>query len=165
VNAVLAQTPSRSGRSDCIGREEARPGKSFVDLERGIYYRKPIGKKETNKLQPPAPIPPRLLAHMRRRDRLGIAVEHFVEYNGKPVLSVKKAFRTVVKLCKLGLSEGNVTPHTLRHTAATWLMQAGMDLWVAAGNLGMRGIAQRTTKKPLAALAPGRPFRGTYCGT
>jgi integrase len=30
-----------------------------------------------------------------------------------------------------------VTPHTLRHTAATWLMQAGTDLWVAAGYLGM----------------------------
>ncbi len=48
------------------------PGKSFVDLERGLYYRKPIGKKATKKRQPPAPIPPRLLAHMRRWDRRGI---------------------------------------------------------------------------------------------
>jgi hypothetical protein len=43
---------------------------------------------------------------MRRWDRLGIAKEHFVEYNGKPVLSVKKAFRTVVRnrrsTCQLG---------------------------------------------------------------
>jgi integrase len=30
-----------------------------------------------------------------------------------------------------------ITPHVLRHTAATWLMQAGVDLWVAAGFLGM----------------------------
>jgi len=30
-----------------------------------------------------------------------------------------------------------VTPHTLRHTAATWLMQAGVDKWEAAGFLGM----------------------------
>jgi integrase len=102
-----------------------------------MYYRKPIGKKETNKRQPPAAIPPRLLAHMRRRDRLGIAIEHFVEYNGKPVLSVKKAFKTVVKLSELNLSGGNVTPHTMRHTAATWLMQAGVDIGVAAGYLGM----------------------------
>jgi hypothetical protein len=32
---------------------------------------------------------------------------------------------------------GRVTPHTLRHTAATWLMQAGVDKWEAAGYLGM----------------------------
>lgn len=112
-------------------------GKSYVDLERGMYYRKAIGKKTTNKRQPPAPIPPRLLAHMRRWDRLGIAREHFVEYNGKPVLSVKKAFRTVVKLAKIDTTVENVTPHTLRHTAATWLMHQGVDLWTAAGYLGM----------------------------
>jgi integrase len=32
---------------------------------------------------------------------------------------------------------GRVTPHTLRHTAATWLMRAGGDRWEAAGFLGM----------------------------
>ena len=41
-------------------------GRSFVDLERGIFYRKQIGKRATKKLQTPAPVPPRLLAHMRR---------------------------------------------------------------------------------------------------
>ena len=30
-----------------------------------------------------------------------------------------------------------VTPHTLRHTAATWLMQRGVPIWEAAGFLGM----------------------------
>jgi integrase len=30
-----------------------------------------------------------------------------------------------------------VTPHTLRHTTATWLMQAGVDKWKAAGFLAM----------------------------
>ena len=31
----------------------------------------------------------------------------------------------------------DVTPHTLRHTAATWLMMENADLWEAAGYLGM----------------------------
>ena len=35
-----------------------------------------------------------------------------------------------------GLPE-TVTPHILRHTAATWLMQAGADIWDAANYLGM----------------------------
>jgi integrase len=30
-----------------------------------------------------------------------------------------------------------VVPHTLRHTAATWLMQRGVPAWEAAGYLGM----------------------------
>ncbi|WP_192181110.1 hypothetical protein [Mesorhizobium amorphae] len=30
-----------------------------------------------------------------------------------------------------------VTPHILRHTRATWMMQAGIDLWKAAGAVGM----------------------------
>lgn len=129
-------TGTRAGAIASASKTRA-PGKSYVDLDRGLYYRKPIGKKATKKRQPPAPIPPRLLAHMRRWVRLGIAKEHFVEWNGKPVLSVKKGFRKTISLTEIDLSAGNVTPHTLRHTAATWLMQQGTDRWVAAGYLGM----------------------------
>jgi integrase len=109
-------------------------GRSFVDLDRGIFYRKPIGKRATKKRQTPAPIPPRLLAHMRRWKERKLIAHCFVEFNGKPVASVKKGFRRAVELAKL---PGNVTPHTLRHTAATWLMQRGVPIWEAAGFLGM----------------------------
>jgi integrase len=53
------------------------------------------------------------------------------------VASVKTGFKRGVKLAGLSTEFGNVTPHTLRHTAATWLMQAGVDPWEAAGYLGM----------------------------
>jgi integrase len=33
--------------------------------------------------------------------------------------------------------DGKVTSHTLHHTAATWLIQAGVDKWEAAGFLDM----------------------------
>ncbi|WP_371814986.1 tyrosine-type recombinase/integrase [Bradyrhizobium sp. CCBAU 51753] len=109
-------------------------GHSYVDLERGIFYRRPIGKRATKKRQTPAPLPPRLLAHMRRwKDRKLIST-CFVEFNGKPVASVKKGFKSAVDLAKLS---GKVIPHTLRHTAATWLMQHGVPIWEAAGFLGM----------------------------
>jgi integrase len=110
------------------------PGRSFVDLDRGIFYRKPIGKRATKKRQTPAPIPPRLLAHMRRWQARKLMAACFVEFNGKPVASVKKGFRRAVGLAGLA---GRVTPHTLRHTAATWLMQRGVPIWEAAGFLGM----------------------------
>jgi integrase len=112
----------------------SQQGRSFVDLERGIFYRKQIGKRATNKRQTPAPVPPRLLAHMRRWVRLKLIADCFVEFNGKPVASVKKGFRNAVRLASLS---GKVTPHTLRHTAATWLMQRGVPVWEAAGFLGM----------------------------
>jgi integrase len=109
-------------------------GHSFVDLDQGIYYRLAIGKRATTKRQTPAPIPPRLLAHMRRWVRRGIVTSHFVEWQGAPVKSVKTGFRHAVGLAGLW---GKVTPHTLRHTAATWLMQRGVPIWQAAGYLGM----------------------------
>ncbi len=109
-------------------------GRSYVDLERGRYYRQKQGVAKTNKRQPTVPIPSRLLAHLRRWHRIDPEAKHFVEFNGKPVASVKTAFKSAVKLAKLG---PGISPHTLRHTAATWLMQRGADPWQAAGYLGM----------------------------
>jgi integrase len=116
-------------------------GKSFVDLDAGLFHRLAIGKQQTKKRQPTAPLPPRLLAHMRRWVRLGIVNENFVEYRGVPVKRVKKGFASAVRLAKVDVK---VTPHTLRHTAATWLMQAGVDEWEAAGYLGMSVEVLRT---------------------
>ena len=110
------------------------PGSSFVDLEHGVFYRLAQGRPETKKRQPPVPIPPRLLAHLNRWWKKGIVRDHFVEWNGRPVKSVKTAFASAVRLAGI---DGDVSPHTLRHTAATWLMQAGASKWEAAGFLGM----------------------------
>jgi integrase len=122
AGAIAAASPYRS------------EGRSFVDLQNGIFYRLADGHRETKKRQPPVPIPPRLLAHLRRWHEKGISRQHFVEWNGSPVASVSTAFKTAVRLAHL---PGRISPHTLRHTAATWLMQAGVDKWEAAGYLGM----------------------------
>jgi integrase len=108
------------------------PGHGFIDLEHGVFYRRPAGRLETKKRSPPVPLPPRLLSHLRRWKRRG---QHFaVEWNGEPVKGIWKAFTKTVRAAGLG---ADVTPHTLRHTAATWLMQAGVDMWQTAGYLGM----------------------------
>jgi len=65
-------------------------GRGYGDLERGVFYRRGAGARETKKRQPPVRIPDRLLAHMRRWRRLGIANHAVVEWNGQAVRSVRK---------------------------------------------------------------------------
>ncbi len=102
-----------------------------VDTEAGLMYRRASGKAETKKRQPPIPVPPRLLAHMRRWKRAG--ARHVVEVQGASVANVKTAWRTA--LAASGIA--HATPHDLRRTAITWAMQAGMDRWQASGFFGV----------------------------
>lgn len=48
--------------------------------------------------------------------KAGALTDHVIEWNTMPVRSVKKGFQAAVR--RAGLS--NVTPHTIRHTAASW---------------------------------------------
>ena len=112
----------------------AAVGRSFVDLDRGIFYRLVEGKQQTNKRQPPVPLPPRLLAHMRRWKDRGLITTHFVEFNGEAVTSVKTAFKRAVKLA--GLTGQGFPAHVATHRG-NLAMQAGADRWQVAGYLGM----------------------------
>ena len=103
----------------------------WIDTERGVMYRRAQGAAETRKRTPPVPVPARLLAHLRRWERLG--ARWAVEFNGKPVGSLKTAWRTALR--EAGIP--HCTPHDLRRTCATWMMQRGTDRWEAAGYLGM----------------------------
>ena len=69
--------------------------------------------RETKKRQPPVRLPDRLLAHLRRWHRLGIAKHAVVEWNGKPVRSVRKAFAAAVK------AAGHRGPRSRRTSCAT----------------------------------------------
>lgn len=116
----------------CGGAFAPTVGAGRIDLEQGVFHRRAEGSRVTKKRQPPVRLPDRLLPHLRRWEAKG--QRYAVEWNRAPVRSVKKAFAATVKLAGLG---PDVTPHTLRHTAATWLMQAGVPIWEAAGFLGM----------------------------
>ena len=59
---------------------------------------------------------------------------HVVHYAGEPI---KKLRRSRAKACSVAGLGREVVPHILRHSAATWLMQAGVDVYEAAGFLGM----------------------------
>src|SRR5262249_12246173 len=112
---------------------QREPGRPFIDVDRGVYQRRPEGERQTNKRKPTISLPPRLMAHVRRWKRLG--AKYVVEYGGLPVKRVHTStFRDLVSTAGL---DRRVVIHTLRHTAATWLMQAGTNLWQASGYLGM----------------------------
>lgn len=109
-------------------------GRGHVDTDTGVFYRRKQGSRKTNKRQSPVRLPNRLLAHLRRWKRLGIAKHAVVEWNGKPVASVRKSFASAATAAEI---DRHITPHICRHTAATWAMQSGADIWAAAGWLGM----------------------------
>ncbi|MCF6200143.1 MAG: site-specific integrase [Hyphomicrobiaceae bacterium] len=108
----------------------------WIDLEQGVMHRSGSAQRRTKKRQPPVRLPQRLIPHLRRwrehDQKHGIT--HVVHYNGKPVIKLRRSW--VAVRTKAGL-EKDVVAHTLRHTAATWLMQAGVDIFQAAGFLGM----------------------------
>lgn len=108
---------------------------SWIDFEAGVMRRRAPGEAErANKRRPNVRLGARILAHLRRWKRIDAGkVKWIVNYHGRKLADPHDSWRKAVK--RAGLK--GVTPHTLRHTRATWLMQSGVDLWEAAGHLGM----------------------------
>ena len=130
---VALYTGTRAG-AICGAAIRPTVGAAYVDLDAGLFYRRPPGERETKKRKPPVALPDRLLAHLSRWERLGISQRFVVEWQGKPVARINKAFRAVREAAGLG---EDVTPHTFRHTAATWLARNGVPFTQAADYVGM----------------------------
>jgi len=104
----------------------------WVDLNNAILYRRPQDAIETNKRRTPCPIPDRLLYHLRRWRKL--TARYVIEHAGQPITSQeRRAWKGARTLAALG---EDVTPHVLKHTCATWLLQAGKSTFDVAGFLG-----------------------------
>jgi integrase len=106
-----------------------------IDLAAGVMSRRPAREAEdTRKRAPRVRLGRRILAHLRRWRRLDPpATRYLCHFDGRLVQKLRRSFPGAAR--KAGLR--GVTPHTLRHTRATWLMQAGVDRFEAAGSLGM----------------------------
>lgn len=111
------------------------PDGGHFDLERRLMFRAPSGERQTKKRKPPAPIPDKLLPHLRcwKRQSDGLFV---ITAPGttEAIDRISKAFNSAV--ARAGLDR-TVTPHVLRHTTVTWLMQAGEPAWSVGGFVGM----------------------------
>jgi integrase len=131
--AVYSGTRSRA----VLGlRWVASANAGWFDLEREVLYRQGSAEEESRKRRPPARIHRRLLAHLRRWEGLDRAkgISHVIHYNGQPIQKLRRSWDSVCG--RAGVGE-DVVPHTCRHTAATWQMQAGTEHFEAAGYLGM----------------------------
>lgn len=118
----------------------AGAGRSYIDMQAGVFHRLAEGRKATKKLQPAIKLPNALMRHLRRwhpKTNSGWVVT----FHGEPVLSVKKAFARAAKLAGLD----GVTPHVMRHTFMTWVLNNGMPIHTAAKLAGMSvKMADRT---------------------
>ena len=100
-----------------------------VDLERGIIR---LGQGARLKGRATVPITDR--AHQALTEAREVALTPFViEYGGKRVQRIRKAFMRAVARAELG---SDVTPHTLRRTAAVWMAEAGTPMTEIAQYLG-----------------------------
>ncbi len=110
----------------------------WIDLDAGVLHRRSSTARLSRKRHPPVRIPDQLAAHLRRWRATDLSAEpkrlHVVHYHGAPISKLRRSWATAAQAAGLGR---DVTPHTLRHTATTWLMQAGVDIGIAAGFLGM----------------------------
>jgi integrase len=106
-----------------------------IDFAAGVMRRRGYGETESRtKRAPPVRLGKRILQFLRRWRRMdGDRGKYVVHWGGK---KINKGFGGVWdRTCKEAGVEA--TPHTLRHTRATWLMQRGISPWEAAGHLGM----------------------------
>lgn len=121
---LALETASRKGALLGLQRKQ-------VDLARGIIYLNPHGRAQTNKRRPPVPISSRLRPALEQT-LLAIPEDpeaYILDHPG----CIRTAFENCVVRAKLG---PDVTPHVLRHSKATWMAQAGRDMWEIAGLLG-----------------------------
>jgi integrase len=126
---------SRAGVICEASIETKRPDdRAWINLRTGMFYGRPVSRDETNKRRQLIQVPSELLAHLRRWRKAG--QRYAVEWNGEPVLKVRKAHDAVVAACKDILGR-HVSPHIWRHTVATWMMQNGGDPFEVAGHLAM----------------------------
>ncbi|NOX39618.1 MAG: site-specific integrase [Alphaproteobacteria bacterium] len=113
-------------RKDAILKLSFMPniGGGWIDVDRGVMYRKGSAERDTKKRRKPVRLTKRMLGHCRRWKKNG--ANWPVEIGGQRVGNIKTAFATAAS----GLP--GVSPHVLKHTAITWAVQKGLAVEDAA---------------------------------
>jgi integrase len=134
----------------------------WVDVDKGLIYRRGSGTSESRKRTPPCRIHARLLPHLRRwRERdMANGVIHVISYQGRSIRDCYGAWN----VARNAAGHEPDGPHVLRHSAATLFVEAGLELQEISSFLGM-SVATLTRvywhRSPLfqsniAATTPGK---------
>lgn len=110
-----------------------------VDLRNKTLKRLPDGAAEDEKKRAPKiRLGRRILSHLKRWHRMDGGKGFICRYEGpyRHSHQVKDPHAAWDRIVEASGLQG-VTRHTLRHTRATWMMNAGVPIWEAAGYLGM----------------------------
>lgn len=122
------------------------PTGGWFDLDSLTLHRAGAKSRRSRKAQPPARIHARLLPWLKRWREADLekGITRVVHYYGRPVKKLRRSWSSVAieagharwdDAAKRWIVKDG--PHICRHTAATWLMQSGVDQYEAAGYLGM----------------------------
>lgn len=105
----------------------------WIDSDRGILYRAGFAEEQTTKRRPPMILPDRLLGHLRRWRKADNGCSHVISRNGQALGDIHKSWASIVKAAGLGR---DVTPHTLKHTAISWMLWDGKSIWEVSEDTG-----------------------------
>lgn len=120
--------------------------RNVVDLPAGGAERDARGRKVKAPRQKPrgrVPVQGIVLDELNLA-RASAVTPYVIEYRGRSLGRVHKGFASVVK--DAGLVGRGITPHIMRHSAITWMMQAGADINKVAefaGHKDVKMILQR----------------------
>jgi len=117
----------------------ARPG-AILDLtweqilwDRGLINFNPPGRARTHKGRPLVKMTPELRSELEAaHEAKNPGAVHVVSRGRRRIRTVKRAFAAACARARLE----DVTPHVLRHTAATWMAEAGVPMRKISIQLG-----------------------------
>ena len=102
-----------------------------VDFKRGLID---FTLNQTNNIKKAAVVPMtrRIRRELLKAKLRGSDLGYVIHQNQRPIKSVKNSFRTSCDIAELE----NVTPHILRHTAASWMVQKNVSASKVAKYIG-----------------------------
>ena len=100
-----------------------------VDLAAGVID---FGRGTGNKRKTVIPINPALVAVLAEA-KTAAQSRYVIEYHGRRCASIGRGFSAAVK--RSGIA--HCTPHDLRRTAGSWMLQAGLSIELVSGMLGL----------------------------